>query len=234
MRTKIFLILLAAISFALNMSGETPLKPFQKENGKWGYADKDNNVVIPCLYDSAYPFENGLAVVGRDGKFGYVDRFGTLIYPMEYELAAPFCQAHAFVVKDGLLGVLDISGKVSFDYERMKRFILPVEWAETSPRFLGNESGDFLLWVQQNQRYPEKAYDTGVSGSVEVEFTVGVDGKVCDVTALNSAFPELDKEAVRVVSSSPDWSPARVGSLAFRTKFSVIVNFTIAPGVKRK
>lgn len=232
MRIRNILVLaMALMSLALNMSGASvaPLRPFQKD-GKWGYVDNNLNVVIPCDYDVAYPFENGLAVVGKNEVFGYIDRFGTLLFPMEYELASPFSQAHAFVVKDGLLGVLDISGKVSFDYERMKRFILPVEWADTKPVFTGNDSGDFMKWVQENRKYPVKAYKSGVSGSVEVEFTVGFDGKVSDVRTLNSVSPDLDREAVRVVTDSPVWSPAKIGKMAFSTRFSVVVDFTIVQG----
>lgn len=36
-----------------------------KQNGKWGYIDYDNNLVIPCKYDVANPFSEGYAVVGN-------------------------------------------------------------------------------------------------------------------------------------------------------------------------
>jgi len=36
-----------------------------KKNGKWGYIDKDNNVVIPFAYDVANIFSEGYAVVGN-------------------------------------------------------------------------------------------------------------------------------------------------------------------------
>jgi len=39
------------------------LAPVMKD-GKWGYIDTDNNVVIPFIYDVAYGFSEGLAIVG--------------------------------------------------------------------------------------------------------------------------------------------------------------------------
>lgn len=213
------------LSLSFNMSASGPLKPFPKD-GKWGFVDSDMNVVIPCTYDTVSPFDNGLAIVCSEGKFGYIDQFGTVLYPIEYEMASPFHQAHAFVVKGGLLGLLDISGNVSFDYERMKCFILPIEWAEIPPIFTGNESGDFQLWVDNNKKYPKSARRMGVSGVVEVEFTVGLDGKVTEVKTLTSANPDLDKEAVRVVSESPAWEPAKMGDLPFMTRFTMMVSFS--------
>ena len=217
------------LSLSFNMSAAGPLKPFPND-GKWGFVDDDMNVVIPCAYDAVSPFENGFAIVSAEGRYGYIDRFGTVLYPIEYEMASPFRQAHAFVVKDGLLGLLDISGKVSFDYEVMKRFILPIEWAEIPPKFIGDESGDFQLWVDNNKKYPKSARRMGVSGVVEVGFTVGLDGMVTDVKALTSANPDLDAEAVRVVSSSPAWEPARMGDLPFKTRFSIMVSFSFPAG----
>lgn len=214
---------------SLNMSAAGPLKPFPKD-GKWGFVDSDMNIVVPCAYDAVSPFENGLAIVCAEGRYGYIDRFGTVLYPIEYEMASPFHQAHAFVVKDGLLGLLDISGNVSFDYERMKRFILPIEWADVQPRFIGNDSGDFQLWVNNNKKYPKSARRMGVNGVVEVEFTIDLDGRVTDVKPLTSANPDLDKEAVRVVSESPAWEPAKMGELPFMTRFTIMVSFSFSAG----
>ena len=42
-----------------------------KKDGKWGYIDMDNNVVIPFKYDFASLFQEGLAVVGTFGTYEY-------------------------------------------------------------------------------------------------------------------------------------------------------------------
>lgn len=42
-------------------------------NGKWGWIDKHNNLVIPAIYDQTYPFcNNGIIVLEKDGKCGAI------------------------------------------------------------------------------------------------------------------------------------------------------------------
>lgn len=45
-----------------------------KNNGKWGYVDKDGNVVIEPEYDNAKSFSNGLGAVCKDGKWGFINK----------------------------------------------------------------------------------------------------------------------------------------------------------------
>lgn len=47
-----------------------------KKDGKFGFINEHNQIVIPFIYDDAYAFSEGFAVVERYGKDGYVDRFG--------------------------------------------------------------------------------------------------------------------------------------------------------------
>ena len=79
--------------------------------------------------------------------------------------------------------------------------------ADTPPKFQGGDVNSFAQWVAQHLRYPAVAREIGVQGKVTVQFTVGTDGYLRDVTVLRSVEASLDKEAVRVVSSSPQWTP---------------------------
>jgi hypothetical protein len=45
---------------------------------KWGYADRDNNVVIEPRFEGAGPFSEGLAAVWLGRKKGYIDQTGNL------------------------------------------------------------------------------------------------------------------------------------------------------------
>ena len=47
-----------------------------KKDGKFGFINEHNQIVIPFIYDDASAFSEGFAVVQRYGKEGYVDRFG--------------------------------------------------------------------------------------------------------------------------------------------------------------
>jgi protein TonB len=59
----------------------------------------------------------------------------------------------------------------------------------------------------RNLKYPSSAKRMGISGTVYVTFVVGKDGKVRDVQVLRGISPDCDKEAVRVISMMPGWSP---------------------------
>ena len=82
--------------------------------------------------------------------------------------------------------------------------VVPFVLVQTKPVFA---QGDFTKWVNSNIVYPEAAKDAGTQGTVRVGFDVNKDGSVSNVVVLKSVSPELDAEAVRVVSSSPKWTP---------------------------
>lgn len=48
-----------------------------KKNGKCGFINMSNQLVIPYIYDYARDFHEGFSVVEKYGKYGYVDRYGT-------------------------------------------------------------------------------------------------------------------------------------------------------------
>ena len=76
------------------------------------------------------------------------------------------------------------------------------------PSFNGDASGiEFLKHAMSATIYPEEAIEANITGTVVVEFVVDVDGSVTDATVIRSVHPLLDAEALRVVHSSPKWTP---------------------------
>lgn len=86
---------------------------------------------------------------------------------------------------------------------------VPFAIVEQKPKFQGGDQNDFTKWVFNNIVYPEIAKENGVQGRVILQFTVDKDGSVKNVKVLRGVDSSLDKEAVRVVSSSPKWEPGR-------------------------
>ena len=91
---------------------------------------------------------------------------------------------------------------------KFKEEAIPFQLANKKPGFNGGDVNEFSKWVAQILHYPEEAFKKNVTGRVTVSFTVGSDGVVKDVKVLRGVDPLLDAEAVRVVSSSPKWTPA--------------------------
>jgi len=75
------------------------------------------------------------------------------------------------------------------------------------PKFNGGDLMEFWKYCNQNIIYPEIAAENGVSGTVTVQFVVNKQGYVVNAVIIRGIDPALDKEALRVISSSPRWTP---------------------------
>lgn len=96
---------------------------------------------------------------------------------------------------------------------------------EVKPTFQGGDAGEFAKWVQENLQYPQAAKDADVQGRVVAQFVVGTDGKIQDVQVLRGVHPDLDAEVVRVISSSPDWTPGYVKGAPVKVSYTFPVVF---------
>lgn len=83
--------------------------------GKYGYMDKEGNMVIEPGYTAAGEFHEGLAAVEYKRKWGYIDKNGRAVIPFVYEIATPFNEGIASVEKDGAWMVIDKWGQVVFE-----------------------------------------------------------------------------------------------------------------------
>ncbi len=105
--------------------------------------------------------------------------------------------------------------------------VIPMVIVETKPSFNGGDANEFSRWVNSRLVYPETARELGVQGRVTLQFTIGTDGRVSGVRVLKGADPLLDEEAVRVVSSSPKWTPGRQRDRAVKVSYTFPVIFQL-------
>ena len=105
--------------------------------------------------------------------------------------------------------------------------VLPMVVVETKPTFNGGDANEFTKWVNSKLVYPEMARELGLQGRVTLQFTIGTDGRVSAVKVLKGADPLLDEEAVRVVSSSPKWSPGKQRDRAVKVSYTFPVIFRL-------
>lgn len=97
---------------------------------------------------------------------------------------------------------------------------------ETMPEFPGGQQALFK-YLNESVKYPVIAQENNIQGRVIVQFVVERDGSVTDVQVVRSVDPSLDKEAKRVISSMPKWSPGKQRGKAVRVKYTVPVNFKL-------
>ena len=90
------------------------------KNGKWGYIDKTGQEVIPCKYDWANTFHEGLASVrfSYDSGYGFIDTTGREVIRHRREIAVPgdFSEGLVVVKNEGNdhFFVLDKEGRKVF------------------------------------------------------------------------------------------------------------------------
>ena len=84
-----------------------------------------------------------------------------------------------------------------------------------------------MSYLSENIKYPVEAQINGIQGRVVVSFVVEKDGSLSDVRVARSVDPELDAEALRVVSSMPKWNPGMDKGKYVRVKYNVPVSFRI-------
>jgi len=104
---------------------------------------------------------------------------------------------------------------------------IPFQLVEEKPKFQGGDANAFSAWVAKNMQYPEVAKENGVQGRVMLQFTVNANGTVSNVKVLRGVDPSLDKEAVRVVSASPKWTPGRQRDRAVKVTYTFPVIFQL-------
>ena len=104
---------------------------------------------------------------------------------------------------------------------------IPFQLVEEKPKFQGGDANEFSKWVNQRLVYPEVAKENGVQGRVMLQFTVNTDGSVSGVKVLRGVDPSLDKEAVRVVSSSPKWTPGKQRDRKVKVTYTFPVIFQL-------
>ncbi len=99
--------------------------------------------------------------------------------------------------------------------------------AETMPTFNGGDLNVFRKWVQERLKYPVVAQENNIQGRVVVTFVVGKDGSVGRVQVLASPDKSLGEEAVRVIESSPKWTPGKQRGNPVQIRFNLPVEFKI-------
>lgn len=138
-------------------------------------------------------------------------------------------------IEDNIMNLEDDSnlGVEIMDYveevkeETIEEEAIPFQLVEEKPSFMGGDANAFSKWVNERLVYPEIAKENGVQGKVMLQFTVNADGTVSNVVVVRGVDPSIDKEAVRVVSSSPKWKPGKQRDRAVKVTYTFPVIFQL-------
>ncbi len=84
-----------------------------------------------------------------------------------------------------------------------------------------------MQYISHNIRYPFSAFSDNRTGKTLVGFIIQSDGSISDVKILESSWPDLDEEAMRVVKAMPKWTPATTDGKPVASQFSLPINFRL-------
>ena len=84
-----------------------------------------------------------------------------------------------------------------------------INYSEEKPRFEGQDVNHFSKWVNERLTYPDEALENAVTGRVTLQFKIDMFGNLEGLKVFRGRHPALDSVAINVLSSSPEWTPAK-------------------------
>lgn len=97
---------------------------------------------------------------------------------------------------------------------------------EQMPKFPGGDA-ELMKYIQEHLRYPTMAAENNIQGRVVVQFVVTKNGSIGEVKVIRSRDQDLDKEAVRVVKSLPNFIPGRMNGQPVNVWYTLPINFKL-------
>jgi len=97
---------------------------------------------------------------------------------------------------------------------------------EEMPEFPGGMSA-LGKYISASVRYPAIAQENRIQGRVYVTFVVNTRGEVQDVKISRGVDPALNKEALRVINSLPNWKPGKQRDKPANVRYTVPINFRL-------
>lgn len=100
------------------------------------------------------------------------------------------------------------------------------EVVEQMPKYPGGVNG-MMQYLARMIKYPVVAQESKTEGRVIVQMIVNKEGQVTNTKVIKSVSPELDAEAIRVVSSMPRWEPGMQRGQAVNVRYTLPIAFRL-------
>jgi protein TonB len=122
--------------------------------------------------------------------------------------------------------VVEVVQQVKEEVQEAEAEQTPFVVVEEMPMFPGGDPA-LLAYIAANTQYPEIAKENNIQGKVIVRFCVTSKGGVNQVSVLKGVDPELDKEAMRVVTTLPPFKPGKQSGKPVPVWYMVPIAFTL-------
>ena len=91
------------------------------------------------------------------------------------------------------------------------------DYVAEKPTFPGGDS-QLMCFINRTRQYPKAAYQKGIQGRVTCSFIVNTDGSISHISVLRGVEASLNKEAIRILSKMPEWTPGRLNGQPVPTR----------------
>lgn len=108
------------------------------------------------------------------------------------------------------------------DVQQQQIFVV----VEDMPHFPGGEAA-LMKYLGTHIQYPDLAKESGIQGTVFINFVVEPNGHIDHVKVLRGIGGGCDQEAVKVVKNMPKWVPGKQRGKPVRVSFNLPVKFTL-------
>jgi periplasmic protein TonB len=122
--------------------------------------------------------------------------------------------------------VVEVVQEVKEEVQEAEAEEVPFVVVEEMPLFPGGDA-ELLKFIGEHTNYPEVAKENNIQGRVIVRFCVTAKGGVSQVSVLKGVDPELDAEAMRVVTTLPPFKPGKQGGKPVPVWYMVPITFTL-------
>lgn len=185
-----------------------------KRSGKWVYRYSPGGKILVEEYG-----EDGELLEGIDyKKKGNPDYKETKLTSALFEVPG-ILSAEQLVTDDHFYGP---------DAIRYIKGIEPktVEHPGLVPTYQGGIE-EFYIYVLNNYRYPESAFEERLEGQVIIDFMIDDQGNTSNFRVMRGISQELNAEAVRLISSTEGWVPAEHKGQPVNARKSVPITFKL-------
>ena len=100
------------------------------------------------------------------------------------------------------------------------------EFVEKMPEFPGGTK-EMMIFIAENLRYPKEFATGSIGGRVITNFIVNNDGSISNIEVIRCIDPLLDAEAVRVISTMPNWNPGLQLGEPLNVRFTLPIIFRL-------
>jgi len=197
------------LSGKLNKVTETKVS----NSSKFSFTPKETGYYVFTLENISSNKTPALMVLTYNGERNIISEWGKSKFPCIYEELEKADQTY----------YQEETKKIQAQNDDEEVFLV----VEQMPTFGSGDAGEFRAWVASNMQYPKEAAEKRLQGRVFVQFVIEKDGNLTNVKVIRGVDVILDKEAIRVVESSPKWNPGLQRGKPVRVSYTFPITFSL-------